>query len=215
MKNRLLWFTLAGAALTTVMATWFVWTVFIAPLRSAVERGNRIQQEFEKVLNLTPRISANHAVIFAQNTPVLELVTVERQSLARHRVEETWFHSKKTFEIEATFTARAGFNLRDSFTVNIRRGGKVAEITLPRAKILSIGMADLRVLRDEDGLWNKLTAADREKAIRALEKTAKADFLKTDILTAATWEVESRVREVAKASGCEAVFFGFGGEQKP
>lgn len=215
MKNRLLWLTLTGAALTTVAATWFVWTAFIAPLRSAVERGNRIQEEFQKALNLTPRISANHAVIFAQNTPVLELVTVERQSLMRHRVEETWLHSTKTFEIEAAFTARAGFNLRDTFTVNIRCGGKVAEITLPRSKILSIGMADLRVVRDEDGLWNKLTAGDREKAIRALEKSAKADFLKTDILSAAMREVENQIRQIATSAGCKAVFLGFGGEQNP
>lgn len=208
MKSRLFWITLAATTLTTVIVTTFVWTVFIAPLRSAVERGNRIQEEFAKALNITPRISANHAVIFAQNTPVLELVTVERSLLARHRVEETWLQSTKTFEIEAAFTARAGFNLRDPFSVNILSGGKVAEVHLPRAKILSIGMAELQILRDEDGLWNKLTAKDREKAIRALEHNAKAEFLKTDILTAATREAERQIRKIAATAGCEAVFPG-------
>jgi len=215
MRGRVVWLVFGGAAVATGLASALVWTVMVAPLRSAVERANRIQHEFANLLNLTPRISANQAVVFAQNSPVLELVTVERSSLARHRVEETWLHSTKTFEIEASFQARAGFRLRDLFMVNIRRGGKVAEVRLPHAKILSFGMSDLRILRDEDGLWNTLTAKDREKAIRTLEKTAQSEFLKTDILPAATQEAEKRISEIAKAAGCGAVFINSADEAAP
>jgi len=133
-------------------------------------------------------------------------VTAERAALVRHRVDETWLHSTKTFEIEATFTARAGFNLRDSFSINIPKGGRTAEIALPRAKILSLAMSDLKILRDEDGLWNKLTAKDREKAIRALERNAKAEFSKSDLLASARSTAESQIREITSAVGCEAVF---------
>lgn len=206
MKGRLFWITLLAAGAGTVIATAAIWIFLLNPLRLAVQTGNEIQAQFVKFLNMTPRIEVNNAVIFAQNTPVLELVTVERSSLVRHCSEETWLHSTKTFEIEAPFTARAGFQLRDAFRVNILRGGRVAEIHLPRAKILSVEMGDPRILRDEDGLWNRLTAGDREKAIRALTRTAKEEFFKTDILKTATGEAEKRIREIARAAGCEPVF---------
>lgn len=206
MKNRLFLLTVLASAAATVIGTAAFWIFMLNPIQQAVKTGNNIQQAFLQTLNLTPRIAANHAVLFAQNTPTLELVTVERSAIARYRSEETWLQSTKTFEIEAPFTARAGFHLRDSFSVNIRRGGKIAEIRLPNPKILSMDMGDLQILRDENGLWNKLTAKDREKAIRSLTRTARADFLKTDILKVATEEVEKQIREIARASGCEAIF---------
>lgn len=208
MKNRVFWLTVLGAGLVTILVTALAWIFLLNPVRQAVNTGNAIQAQFVKFLNLTPRIAANNAVIFAQNTPTLELVTMERQALVRHRFEESWLQSTKTFEVEAPFTARAGFHLRDAFTVNIPRGGAMAEVRLPTAKILSVDMGDIRILRDEDGLWNKLTAQDREKAIRTLTKTAKAEFLKTDILKAAAQEAEKQIREIAQAAGCDAVFPG-------
>ncbi len=206
MKNRLFLLTVLASAAATVIGTAGFWIFMLNPIQQAVKTGNNIQQAFRNTLNLTPRIAANHAVLFAQNTPTLELVTVERSSIARYRSEETWLQSTKTFEIEAPFTAKAGFHLRDAFSVNIRRGGKIAEIRLPNPKILSLDMGDLQILRDENGLWNKLTAKDREKAIRTLTRTARADFLKTDILKIATEEMEKQIREIASASGCEAIF---------
>lgn len=198
--------TFIAAAAATLAASLFAYLLLIAPMKSAIKTGTRLQAAFEQMLNMTPRITANQAVIFAQNTPVLELVTTERQMLARHRVEETWLHSTKTFEIEATFTAKAGFNLRDTFSINVPKGGRTAEIQLPKARILSLSMSDLRILRDEDGLWNKLTARDREKALRALERTAKSEFLKSDLLAAARSSAESQIGEITAAAGCRAVF---------
>lgn len=206
MKGRLFWLTISGAALATIVFTALIWIVLLNPIRQAVNTGKEIQEKFAEALNLTPRILANNAVIFAQNTPKLELVTVERQSLVRHYFEESWLHSRKTFEVEAPFTVRAGFQLRETFTVNIPRGGRTLEVRLPRAKILSLEMGEIRILRDEDGLWNKLTAQDREKTIRMLAKTAKAEFLRTDILDAATKEAERRVREIAQSAGCDVLF---------
>ena len=40
----------------------------------------------------------------------------------------------------------------------------------PSSETAFLGMGDVRVLQDEDGLWNKLTPEDREQAFRALKK---------------------------------------------
>lgn len=216
MSRRAFWLTILGACLGTVVLTALAWVFLLNPVRQAVKTGNEIQAQFVKFLNLTPRIMADNAVLFAQSTPTLELVTVERQALVRHRFEESWLHSTKTFEVEAPFTARAGFHLRDAFTVNIPRGGTTAEIRLPAARILSVEMGDIKILRDEDGLWNKLTAQDREKAIRTLAKTAKVEFLQTDVLKAATDEAERQVSQIAHAAGCSFTFFaGQPGQSAP
>lgn len=198
--------TILCAAVVTTVFTTLLWIFFLNPITQAVKTGKEVQAQFVEALNLTPRILANNAVIFAQNTPKLELVTVERQALVRHHFEESWWHSRKVFEVEAPFTAHAGLHLRDAFTVNIPRGGRRLEVRLPRAKILSMDMGDIRILRDEDGHWNKLTAQDREKAFRILTKTAKAEFLGTDILKAATAEAEKQVRKIAHTMGCDVVF---------
>ena len=206
MKSRLLWLTLAAAVVAAAIATWAAWIFLIAPIRTAIETGHKIQQEFASALNLTPRISAGRTVIFSPTSPTLELVTAERSSVERLRVEDTWLHSTKVFEVEAVFAAKAGFDLREPFSVNVLRGGRTAEIRLPKAQILSLGMSGLRVLADDDGIWNKISAQDREKAIGSLERQAKAEFLKTDLLATATREAEKRIREIAASAGCEAVF---------
>jgi len=210
MSGRTFWLTLLAAVATTVAITSAAWVFLIQPVQQAVRAGNALRKEFVERLQFTPQITANNAAIFAQNTPTLELVTVRREALIRHRFEESWLHSKKTFEVESPFTVRAGFFLREPFSVNVLRGGKIAEIRLPAAKLLSVEAGDLRILRDEDGLWNKLTAEDREKAIRTLTTTAKREFLQTDILAAAKTEAEDRIREIAQAIGCEAVFLDGG-----
>lgn len=207
--------TFGVAALLTVGSCWFIWVWTLAPMDRALKAANAMQAEFVAAMNLTPRITVEHAIVFAQTSPTLELVTATRDALAQHRLSETWMHSTKEFEIEARFTARAGFALRDPFVVNVPLGSKKIEISLPRAKILAMDMADFRILRDEDGLWNKLTGKDRERAIRALQRTARKDFENTDLLGAATAEAQRRVSEIVRSVGAEAVFLLPDQEPKP
>lgn len=114
--------------------------------------------------------------------------------LVRHRWTHTWLHSTKHLELEATFTAKAGFDLTEPFRINIdpRSGSISAE--LPPPKLLSLGMSDVRVLRDEDGLWNKLTVEDRQVAFRALEEKARQRFAESSFLAEARMEAEKQVR---------------------
>lgn len=206
MKNRVVWLTLGGAALATGLICWGFWSVMLAPLDRAVKTANAVHDGFVRAMNLTPRILVSQTVVYAENSPTLELVTAERSALVQHRLTETWLHSTKEFEIEAKFTAKAGLLLRDVLVVNIPRGGKTAEITLPRAKILSMEMADFRILRDEDGLWNKLTPKDRERAIRDLNREARKDFEATDLLEKAAGEAKARISEIVTGAGVRVVF---------
>lgn len=206
MKSPLVWATVALAAALTALATWVGWAFLIAPMENAVKTANLLATTFENAFQTTPRISINQAVVISQNTPVLELVTLERQILVRHSLRETWMHSTKEFEIEAAFTAKAGIPLREEFTIDLVNGGRRASVRFPRAKLLSLEMGDLRILRDEDGLWNKLTAKDRERAIRDLRGEARRQILSTDFLPTATEETREQIAGLLAAAGSTAVF---------
>lgn len=166
----------------------------------AAERALHIAERFQQALNFTPEIRVNSRVVVTGTTPILELATVEKQAVVRHSWSETWLHSTKTMEVEATFTARAGFDLQRHFQITLDTRTHTMSAQLPPAKILSIGMSDIRILKDEDGLWNKLSAPDREEALRTLQSKAQQEFRQTHILLEARLEGEKRVRELLEST---------------
>lgn len=162
-------------------------------------QADAIAENFRKVFNFTPEVRAHSAVLVAQDSPVLELVTYQRKAIVQHDWQQTWMGSTKNFEIEATFTAKAGFDLRERFVVKLDQRDGSIKTEMPRPKLLSIGMADVRIKRDENGLWNKLTAAEREQAFKELEKRAREDFEKSSVLAQAQAEAELKIRELLQA----------------
>ncbi len=187
---------IAAAALTIAITLLLFWRTTAEITQDSRRMAESIAADFDRTLNFTPQISVDSVVIIAANTPVLELVTLQKQVLVRHRWTHTWLHSTKRLELEATFTARAGFDLRDPVRINIDPRTRFVSADLPPPKILSLGMGDVRVVEDEDGLWNKLTIQDREQAFRALEEKAGKKFAESNLLPEARLEAEKRIREL-------------------
>jgi hypothetical protein len=187
---------LAAAVLTVALTLLLFWRASLEITQGSRRMAESIAAGFDRTLNFTPQISVDSVVIIAGNTPVLELVTLQKQSLIRVRWTHTWLHSTKDLELEATFTARAGFDLRDPVRINIDPRTRYVGADLPAPKLLSLGMGDVRVLQDEDGLWNKLTTQDREEAFRALEEKARKTFADSNLVPEARIEAEKRIREL-------------------
>jgi hypothetical protein len=192
----ILGWVIAAAALTVALTLLLFWRMSLEITQDSRRMAESIAAGFDRALNFTPQISVDSVVIIAANAPVLELVTVQKQALVRTRWTQTWLHSTKNLELEATFTARAGFDLRDPIRINIDPRTRFVSADLPPPKLLSLGMGDVRVLQDEDGLWNKLTAQDREQAFRVLEEKARKIFTESTLLAEARLEAEKRVREL-------------------
>jgi Protein of unknown function (DUF4230) len=192
----ILGWVIAAAALTVALTLLLFWRMSLEITQDSRRMAESIAAGFDRALNFTPQISVDSVVIIAANAPVLELVTVQKQALVRTRWTHTWLHSTKNLELEATFTARAGFDLRDPIRINIDPRTRFVSADLPPPKLLSLGMGDVRVLQDEDGLWNKLTAQDREQAFRVLEEKARKIFTESNLLAEARLEAEKRVREL-------------------
>jgi len=194
------WVAVAGviSILLTLLVLWRTGSIVTEESR---RMAASIAADFQRALNFTPEVRVDSVVIVAGTTPALELATATKQALVRHRWTHTWLQSTKNLEIEATFTAKAGFDLSQPLRIQINPETNWISAELPQPKILSIGMSDVRVIRDEDGLWNKLTAQDREEAFRALEKEADKKFADSNLVSEALFEGEKRFQEVLKDSG--------------
>jgi len=189
------WVILA-AALTVVLTLLLFWRMGTEVTQEARLLAEYLARDFDQAFQFTPQISVDSVVVIAANTPVLELVTTQRELLVRHRWSHTWLHSTKNLEVEATFTAKAGFDLKEPFRINIDPRTGYISAELPPPKLLSLGMSDVRVLQDEDGFWNKLTAEDRRMAFRALEDKARKKISNSKLLPEARLEAEKQVREL-------------------
>jgi len=182
-------------ALIAGATTWWMTHRVTAQARDV---ARAVAEEFRQAFQLTPEVRINSLVVVAANTPAAELMTMQKQARVRHAWSQTWMHSTKTIEVEATFTARAGFDLHEPFRVTIDPATGTVITQLPPARILSLGMSDVSVPRDEDGYWNKLTQQDREQAFRELEEEARKQFADSDQVAEASREGEIRVRALIR-----------------
>jgi hypothetical protein len=196
---------IAAAAVTIALTFLLFWRMTAEITEDARQMAASIAAGFDQALQFTPQISVDSMVIVAANSPVLELVTLQKQALVRHRWSHSWLYSTKKLEIEATFTARAGLDLRDPIRINIDPRTRFVSADLPPPKLLSLGMGDVRVLQDEDGLWNRLTAEDRQQAFRALDEKARETFAKSNLLPEARLEAEKRIRELIDQTAWSAI----------
>ncbi len=197
---------IAAALVTAAITMLLAWRTTVSVTEESRRIGRAIAAEFDRTLQITPEVRVNSIVVVAASMPIAELVILEKKALVRHAWTQTWLHSTKLFEIEATFTAKAGFDLTEPFRVNVDPVTSNLEANLPQPKILSLGMSDVRVLRDEDGVWNKLTAEDRDAAFQALEKQAQQQFRDSHLLGETRNEAEKRIREIIASSGGKVDF---------
>ena len=193
---RILGWVVLAAALSVVLSLLLFWRMGAEVTQEARRMAESLASDFDRVFQFTPQISVDSVVVVAANTPVLELVTTQRDLLVRHRWSHTWLHSTKNLEVEATFTAKAGFDLKEPFRINIDPRTGYISAEMPPPKLLSMGMSDVRVLQDEDGLWNKLTAEDRQTAFRALEDKARKKISTSKLLPEARLQAEKQIREL-------------------
>jgi Protein of unknown function (DUF4230) len=193
------WVLVAGM-LTILLTLLLFWRMGAEITQDARRIAESLAAEFDKTFQFTPRISVDSVVVVAENTPVMELVVMQRQLLVRHRWTHTWLHSTKNLELEATFTAKAGFDLTEPFRINIDPRTGYISAEMPPPKLLSLGMSDVRVLKDENGFWNKLTAEDRQTAFRALEDKARKTFADSSLLAEARLTAEKQVRALIEKS---------------
>jgi Protein of unknown function (DUF4230) len=132
--------------------------------------GKDLRAAFIDVAHLQPRITINNRVYMEQTTPVSELVVLSRRIEVEHELLHTWVGSSKRVKLHGTFVAKAGFNLQQDLSIDIRPDEII--IQLPHARILGIEQQQVEVLAFENGLWNRISGQDLQSELSILPQQA-------------------------------------------
>ncbi|MBA2435916.1 MAG: DUF4230 domain-containing protein [Chthoniobacterales bacterium] len=136
------------------------------------ELARKARDSFVELAHLQPKVTVNDRVYLEQTTTVAELAVLARRVQVEHEMMHTWAGSTKRIKLHGTYLVKAGFDLRQKFTVNIRPND--IEIELPHARILSVEQEMIEVQTLENGFWNRVSPGDVESQLAALPAQARA-----------------------------------------
>src|SRR5213076_120043 len=94
-----------------------------------------------------------------------------RRIEVEHEFLHTWVGRSKRVKLHGTFTAKAGFDLREQVIIDISPTEIL--IQLPHAQILGIEQNQVDVLAFENGLWNRISGADLQSELSILPQLAR------------------------------------------
>jgi hypothetical protein len=161
---------------------------------------------FRSLFQVTPRVTVNETVIIEQTSPILEVATVSRPLMVDHEWSHTWLGSTKILRVRGTFTAKAGYDLKKPFEIDITPSPLSVKASLPDPEILSLQMDSFVILLDENGWWNRLTEEDRSNAVTTLQSIARSKAESSGILGEVRRSAEERIREMVERNGALVAF---------
>ena len=191
---------IGAAVLTIIFLRLESWPSRTAKQSTAeLERvGRDLRDAFVDVAHLQPRITINNRVYLEKTTATAQLAILSRQVEVEHELLHTWAGSTKRVKLHGTFTAKAGFDLQQDVAVDLRPD----EITvrLPHASILGVEQRQTEVLAFENGLWNRISAADLENELAALPDLARRRAAESGILVEAETALQKQLEERVHAA---------------
>ncbi len=179
---------------------------YLIVVKAPTELAHKTVDGIKEVFNFTPRVRIDQTIVMEQSAPIAELATVSKGVFVDHTWSHTWMGSTKTIEIQGTFTAKGGFDLRQPFTISVVRNPLRVLVDMPPARLLSVQLENYRVVRDEDGLWNRLTGKDREMAVSELNSQGKARAESSGLLEEVRSTAQTRIREIVERNGAVVEF---------
>ncbi len=160
-----------------------------------IERlGRDLRSAFVDVAHLQPRITINNRTV-AEGTasPAAELATLTKQLKVKREFAHTWAGSSKRIKLSGTFTVKAGFDLRQDVTVDVRPD-EIA-IQLPHAQIVGVEEDRVDVLALENGLWNRISGADLENELAQLPEMARKEAIEIGLPAEAEQELQHQLNK--------------------
>lgn len=201
-SGRIAWpvaFTLIALIIAIVVVIIFLriesWPARTAHQSAAeLERiGKNLRAAFIDIAHLQPRITINNRVYMEQTTPVSELVVLSRRIEVEHELLHTWVGSSKRVKLHGTFNVKAGFDLRQNLSIDIRPTEIIVE--LPHAQILGVEESQLDVLAFENGLWNRISGQDLQSELSILPQLAREKAIESGLPAAAEQALRQQLEQ--------------------
>src|SRR5437762_10231707 len=114
--------------------------------------GRDLRDAIVQIAQLQSRVTINNRVYFEQTSPITELALVSQRLEVEHEFLHKWAGSTKRLRLHGTFTVKAGFDLRQEFSVAVQPQETL--VRLPHAQILGVEQDSVEVLAFENGFWN-------------------------------------------------------------
>jgi hypothetical protein len=134
------------------------------------------------------------------------VVTKEEQiTLGFDEHKAIWAYSipltEKKLSVEGTFRLKAGYDLRQPFSVAIDPTTHRIAATLPPAKILDVEQVGDLTFHGEDSVLNRLTDTERATAINDLAQMARQTAESSSLRHDADAQVRQRLEELLAHNG--------------
>ena len=195
--------TLVALLIAMVVAIIF-WRVETWPARTAQQStaeleklGKDLRSAFIDIAHLQPRIRINNRVYMEQTTPVSELIVLSRRVEVEHELLHTWVGSSKRVKLHGTFVVKAGFDLQQNLSVDIRPNEIIVQ--LPHARILGIEQEQVDVLAFENGLWNRISGQDMQSELSILPELAREKAAEGDLPAEAERTLQQQIEQRVRA----------------
>src|SRR6266496_3714267 len=212
-------FTLIGLIVAIVTVVIFLrmesWPTRTAQQGSAqLEKlGKDLRAAFVDIAHLQPRVTINDRVYMEQTMPVSELVVLSRRIEVEHELLHTWVGSSKRIKLHGTFIAKAGFDLQQNLSIDIRPNEIV--VRLPHAQILGVEQEQVDVLAFENGLWNRISGQDLQAELSSLPQLAWKKATETGLPAEAERSLQRQLEERIHPPQPLHLIFGNGEKHEP
>jgi Protein of unknown function (DUF4230) len=153
--------------------------------------GKDLRSAFIDIAHLQPRITINNRTVVDEATPTAELAILERELKVKREFLHSWAGSSKRIKLSGTFNVKAGFDLRQDVTVDVRPDEIL--IQLPHAQIVGIEEKHVDVLALDNGLWNRITGADLQNELAQLPEMARRQATEIDLPAEAEKELQRQL----------------------
>jgi Protein of unknown function (DUF4230) len=201
-SGRISWplaFTLIALTIAAVIIIIF-WRIETWPARTAQQStvqleklGKDLRDAFIDIAHLQPRITINNRVYMEQTTPVTELVVLSRRIEVEHELLHTWVGSSKRVKLHGTFIVKAGFDLQQNLSVDIRPNEIIVQ--MPHARILGIEQEQMDVLAFDNGLWNRISGQDMQSELSILPELATKKAAEGDLPAEAEHTLQQQIEQ--------------------
>jgi hypothetical protein len=169
--------------------------------------GN-VRDAFASVLQIQPQVTINQRVVLTQTAPIAELAVVTKEELVtlgfNEHLEVLSLQiplTEKELTAEATYRLKAGFDLREPFSVEIDPVTHALHAAMPHAKILSVEQVGDLTYHGEDALLNRITDDERAQILSNLNAAAHDAAEKSSLKTEAEQQVSQRLNEIMSHNG--------------
>lgn len=137
--------------------------------------------ELRKLFGAEPRISVNRRVIQTGGTAIRELALYKETILITEEWAKTSWKSTKTLHVQQPFVLKAGFDL-NRLKFDVDAIGNQVTVTISESTVVNLEYAgDYEVLKEKHGLWNRISAAERDAVLNSIPKKAQEEAEKLQL----------------------------------